>query len=161
MLVWMILTLMQGHSGSAKAKNHPCMLSATNQAISIKLATTVSHFCLTLTLTLQTFILLIHLVSFCVQTAFKDIDFLTYWVALCQSIGASLKLLCNHKIVLSVGRSDSPNLDSFEQHNFWTTGRLKGYLAFLLLLLLCYNSNEYLLKLIWFCWPPTTMLDDA
>ena len=37
-LVSMILTLMQGHSGLAKAKNQRWMLSATKQAISIKLA---------------------------------------------------------------------------------------------------------------------------
>ena len=41
-LVLMTLTLMQGHSGSAK--NQRCMLSATKQAISIKLATTVGPF---------------------------------------------------------------------------------------------------------------------
>ena len=44
MLVLMTLTLMQGHSGSAKAKNQRCMLSETKQAISIKLATTVDLF---------------------------------------------------------------------------------------------------------------------
>ena len=40
------LDLMQGHSGSAKpkAKSQQCMLSATKQAISIKLATMVGHF---------------------------------------------------------------------------------------------------------------------
>ena len=32
-LVLMTLTLMQGHSGSAKVKNQRCMLSATKQAI--------------------------------------------------------------------------------------------------------------------------------
>ena len=37
------------------------MLSATKQAISIKLATTVGHFYVTLTLTSQTFIWLVHL----------------------------------------------------------------------------------------------------
>ena len=40
----LILTLMQGHSGSAKAENQRCMLLATKPAISIKLATTVGHF---------------------------------------------------------------------------------------------------------------------
>ena len=50
MLVSMTLTLMQGHSGSAKAKNQRCMLSATKQAISIELATTVGHFLLDLDL---------------------------------------------------------------------------------------------------------------
>ena len=44
MLVSMTLTLMQGHSGSAEAKNQRCMLSATKQTISIKLATMVGHF---------------------------------------------------------------------------------------------------------------------
>ena len=44
MLVSMTLTLMLGHIGSAKAKNQRLMLSATKQAISIKLATTVGHF---------------------------------------------------------------------------------------------------------------------
>ena len=50
MLVLMTFTLMQGHSGSAKANNQCCMLSATKQAItkyyiiSIKLAKTVGHF---------------------------------------------------------------------------------------------------------------------
>ena len=43
-IILMTLTLMQGHSGLAKAKNERCMLSATKQAISIKLATTVGHF---------------------------------------------------------------------------------------------------------------------
>ena len=42
MLVSMTLTLLQGHSGSAKAKNQRCILLATEQAITIKLATTVS-----------------------------------------------------------------------------------------------------------------------
>ena len=42
-LLLMTLTLMQYHSGSAKAKNQRCMLSATKQAISIKFATTVDH----------------------------------------------------------------------------------------------------------------------
>ena len=49
MLVQMTLTLMQGHSGSAKAKTQRCMLSATKQ-LSIKLATTVGHFLLDLDL---------------------------------------------------------------------------------------------------------------
>ena len=44
MLVLVTLTLMQVHSGSAKAKSQRCILSATKQAISIKLATTVGHF---------------------------------------------------------------------------------------------------------------------
>ena len=45
MLVLITLTLMQGHthSGLAKAKNQHCMLSATKQAISIKLAATIGH----------------------------------------------------------------------------------------------------------------------
>ena len=46
MLVLMTLTWMQGHSGLDKAKN----ISTTKQALSIKLATTVSHFYVTLTL---------------------------------------------------------------------------------------------------------------
>ena len=37
MLTLMTMTLLQGHSGSPKAKNWHCMLSATKQAISIKL----------------------------------------------------------------------------------------------------------------------------
>ena len=44
MFILMTLTLMQGYSGSVKAKNQRCMPSATEQAISIKLATTVGHF---------------------------------------------------------------------------------------------------------------------
>ena len=44
MLNLMTLTLMQGHSGSGNVKNQCCLLSATKQAIRIKLATTVSHF---------------------------------------------------------------------------------------------------------------------
>ena len=52
MLVLMTLTLMHGHSGSAKAKNESCMLSATKQSRSIILATNVGHFFyVTLTLT--------------------------------------------------------------------------------------------------------------
>ena len=51
------LTLLQGHSGSAKAKHQRRMLSATKQAISYKLDTVVGHFYVTLTLTSQTFIL--------------------------------------------------------------------------------------------------------
>ena len=38
MLMLVLMTLMQGHSGSANAKDQQCMLSATKQAISIKLA---------------------------------------------------------------------------------------------------------------------------
>ena len=44
MLVLMTLTLMQGHSALANAKNQRCMLSATKQAMSTKFATTVGHF---------------------------------------------------------------------------------------------------------------------
>ena len=42
------LTLMQGHSGSAKAKNQHCMLSATKPAASSKLSYNGRplHFCL-------------------------------------------------------------------------------------------------------------------
>ena len=44
MLILMTFALIQGHRGSAKPKNQLCtMLSATNQAISIKLATTVGN----------------------------------------------------------------------------------------------------------------------
>ena len=43
MLVSMTLTLMQGHSGSAKAKSQRWIISTSKQAISIKLATTVSQ----------------------------------------------------------------------------------------------------------------------
>ena len=39
--VLMTLTLMQGHSGWEKAENQRCMLLATKQAVSIKLATKV------------------------------------------------------------------------------------------------------------------------
>ena len=39
----MTLILMQDHSGSAKATNQRCMLSGTNQTISITLATTVGY----------------------------------------------------------------------------------------------------------------------
>ena len=56
MLVSMTLTLMQGHSESAKAKIQRCMLLATKQAISIALATTVGHFYVTLAL--QTFLIM-------------------------------------------------------------------------------------------------------
>ena len=44
-LVLMTLTLMQGHSWSPKAKNQRKIFSTTKQATSIKLATSVSHFC--------------------------------------------------------------------------------------------------------------------
>ena len=44
MLVFMTFTLMQGHSGSAKAKNQHCMVSTTKQAITVILATTVGPF---------------------------------------------------------------------------------------------------------------------
>ena len=40
----MALILMQGYSGSAKAKHQRRMLSATKQTISIKLAPTVGRF---------------------------------------------------------------------------------------------------------------------
>ena len=43
MLVSMTLTLVQGHSGLAKAKHQHYMLSVTKQAIRIKLTTTVGH----------------------------------------------------------------------------------------------------------------------
>ena len=41
MLTSVILTLMQGHNGSAKAKDQRWIISKAKQAISIKLATTV------------------------------------------------------------------------------------------------------------------------
>ena len=44
LLVLMTLTLIQGHSGLARANYQLCMLSATRQAISMELATTVSHY---------------------------------------------------------------------------------------------------------------------
>ena len=63
MLVWMTLTLMQGHSGSAKAKIQCWILSTTKQATRIKLAKTVDlFFFFYVILTLQTFIWLDHLV---------------------------------------------------------------------------------------------------
>ena len=40
----MTLTLMRGHSGSAKAKNQRLIISTAKQATSNKLATTVSYF---------------------------------------------------------------------------------------------------------------------
>ena len=43
MLVSMTLTLMQGHNGSAKLKYQRGIISTTEQAIRIKLATTVDH----------------------------------------------------------------------------------------------------------------------
>ena len=46
MLILMTLTLMQGHSGSAKAENQCCILS---RQLSIKRATTVGHFDVILT----------------------------------------------------------------------------------------------------------------
>ena len=63
MLILMTLTLMQGHSGSANAKNQCCcMPSATKQAISIKIATNAGHFYMTLTLQTHIYIWLDHLV---------------------------------------------------------------------------------------------------
>ena len=50
MLVSMTLTLMQGHSGSAKAKIQYWFILKTKQAKSIKLATTVGHFYVIMTL---------------------------------------------------------------------------------------------------------------
>ena len=38
-----LMTLMQGHSGSARQTNQRCMLSVIKQAISINLAATVDH----------------------------------------------------------------------------------------------------------------------
>ena len=69
MLVLITLTFMQGHSGSAKAKNQHCMLSATKQAIRIKLATMVAIFYVTL----QTSIWLDHLVFFSPSAVFMPI----------------------------------------------------------------------------------------
>ena len=61
MLILMTLNLMQGHSGSAKAKYQRCMLLATKQAIRIKLAIFY------MTLTLQMLIWVDHLVFvFCI-----------------------------------------------------------------------------------------------
>ena len=48
MLVFMTLTLMQGHSGSVKKKNLLSIISTTKQAISIKFAITVGLFVLDL-----------------------------------------------------------------------------------------------------------------
>ena len=62
MLVSITLTVMQGHGGSTKANNQRYMLSATKQAISVKPATTVGHFYVTLTLQIR--IWLDHLVFF-------------------------------------------------------------------------------------------------
>ena len=74
MLVSMTLTLMQSLSGSAKANIQRLIISISKQASSIKLATAVGHF--DVTLTLQTFIWLDHLfllgicgVFFCVLRA--------------------------------------------------------------------------------------------
>ena len=44
LMVLVLTTLMQGQSGSAKAKRQRCMLSETKQAISIGLAATVDLF---------------------------------------------------------------------------------------------------------------------
>ena len=44
MLILMTLTLVQGHSGTEKAKKQRWIISTTEQAISIKLAATVDHF---------------------------------------------------------------------------------------------------------------------
>ena len=60
MLVSMTLTLMQGHSGSAKATILGWIISTTKPATGIKLSTTVGHF--GGTLTLRTFIWLDQLV---------------------------------------------------------------------------------------------------
>ena len=49
MLMLMTLTFMQGHSGLAKAKNQRWIILTTKQAISVKLATMVDHFYVTLT----------------------------------------------------------------------------------------------------------------
>ena len=62
MLVSMTLSLMQGHSGSAKAKIQCLIVSTTKQATSMTLARTVGHFYVTLTL--KTFIWLDHLVMY-------------------------------------------------------------------------------------------------
>ena len=51
----------RSHNRSAKAKNQHCMLSATKQAISIKLATTVGLLFFYVPFTLQTFIWLVQL----------------------------------------------------------------------------------------------------
>ena len=44
MFIIIITIIMKGHSGSVKAITQHCMLSATKQAISMTLATTVGHF---------------------------------------------------------------------------------------------------------------------
>ena len=61
MLVSMIMTLMQGHSGSTKAKIQCLIISTTKQATTVNLATTVGHL-FYMTLTLKTFVWLDHLV---------------------------------------------------------------------------------------------------
>ena len=50
MIASRILTLMQGHSGSAEKTNQRLIMSTTMQVINVKLATTVGHFYMTLTL---------------------------------------------------------------------------------------------------------------
>ena len=63
MLIRVLMTLTQGHSRSARQQiSVACSL---RQAVSIKLGTTVGHFCVTLTVSLQTFIGLVHLVVMC------------------------------------------------------------------------------------------------
>ena len=61
MLVSITLTLMPGHSGSAKAKqiHVECSRQLSKQQLSIKLVTTLGH--VYVTLTLHTFIWLDHL----------------------------------------------------------------------------------------------------
>ena len=64
----------------AKANNQRCMLSATKQAISIKLATTVGHFYMTLTLLLQTFVELVLLVMRLGRVFYCCCDCLFLWL---------------------------------------------------------------------------------
>ena len=68
-LVSMTLTLMHGRGGSTKAKHRRWIFATTKQAISVKLATMVDHF--EMTLTLNTCIRLDQLVSFG-QQRWKD-----------------------------------------------------------------------------------------
>ena len=63
MLVSMTLTLMQGHGRSAKAKIQRWIISTTEHATSVNLATTIGLF-FYVTLNLKTFIKLYHFLSF-------------------------------------------------------------------------------------------------
>ena len=100
MLLLTNMTLMQGHSGSARPTNQICMLSATTQAISIKLAIMVALFFFlsslkkNLTLILQTLI-------YGLTTLFVFLFIVSFYPRTCDAVLRAQRGCWHHTIMTS------------------------------------------------------------